>query len=526
MGLTALLVLIILLYIAWHAWTAAHSPLSRVPGPVLARFTSLWHAIHFPLGDLPAHAVRTARKYGKLVRVRPGELMVADGVLADAVAVKLDLPKPPVFRALRMPYPDLDSVFTMENLDKKSGEHRRRRRLVFPAFAPSTLEGVEPMIAGHVDDLVARLTREIREKGKTEVVKAFDDLTLDVILGLAFGMDSRALLGGDNADTEKAGNGPSAAHVGRNITYGFHYAGLRAVLSLVGLDVSYFGFVPYVAKCRAALAELQAFAEVTVKDRILAAAEGKAPLRNDLLQALVSSTDADSGERLSEREVVAEALLFFIAGQETTASSLSFATGFMMCRGARVWRRLQAEVDAASAAGPLDHAALRSLPYLDAVIWETLRLRPIASFIARYAPEDVELGGYHIPAGTTISCSTAAIGSDVSYWGADADSFRPERFLPPSLGGDGGWKDPADPEVRRHLPGFSWGSRNCIGQSLARMQMRMVLARLVAEFDCAGWCGPVAEGVFESWDGAKFSSSVKVAAGKLWARLDPRVKGR
>ncbi len=240
---------------------------------------------------------------------------------------------------------------------------------------------------------------------------------------------------------------------------------------------------------------------------------------------------------MNPREVVSEAALFLVAGQETTSSSLAFAAGFLMLHSARAWNRLQSELEKAFAAQdkvPTDatdrgfrrlwYAAVRDLPYLNAVVTESLRLRPIAAFIIRYTPDDLLLGEHTIPANTTLEVSSAAISTDPTFWGPDADQFNPERFLHPDLGGPVDWKDPSSHSVRRNLPTFSFGSRNCIGQNLARTQLKLVLANLVLNYDCRGWSGEgMSERQFQSWEeGLIYRPTMKVKGGKLFGELTRR----
>ncbi|KAI9027701.1 cytochrome P450 [Hyaloraphidium curvatum] len=537
-----LLLLGIFAYLAYRTLRLLASPVARLPGTVSSIFTNVRFLAAFLSGGFVPYNLALIRKFGPVVRVGPSEVLLGDAALAELATVKLDLPKPPaVFRMLRMPYLDDDSVFTFENKDRGADSgHRLRRRLVFPAFAPSALERVEPLVQDRVADLLLRISLDAGPKGDSpvELVDAFDAYTLDAILDLAFGLRPRSLLVPHSPEGRSA-DPLAPANIRRTVSRAFTYVGLRSALDSLGIDAGWLSFVPYVREGRAALDGMAEFTERVVAER--RAGAGGGPKREDLLQALCDSADEKSGYRMTAREVVSEAALFLVAGQETTSSSLAFAAGFLMLHGARAWHRLRAELDAAHAAlepaPPVDangfrrisHAALRDLPYLNAVLTETLRLRPIAAFIIRYTPQDLVLpdasGAEHpVPAGTMLEVASAAISTSPAFWGPDAERFAPERFLPPHLGGREGWKDPSSHETRKHLPTFSFGSRNCIGQALARMQLRLVLAHLVLNFDCDGWCGAnrMGEGGFDSWAGQVYRPTMKVAGGKLYGELRRR----
>jgi cytochrome P450 len=120
------------------------------------------------------------------------------------------------------------------------------------------------------------------------------------------------------------------------------------------------------------------------------------------------------------------------------------------------------------------HTQLKQLPYLNAVLNETMRMNPVpAAGLERIADKDFTLAGkLHVPKGTELICNVYHAQMDEKYW-TNACSFEPERWLPGN-------------ETRRDLEAFfpfGIGSRNCIGENFAWMQMRLVLATLIGRFD-------------------------------------------
>jgi cytochrome P450 len=116
---------------------------------------------------------------------------------------------------------------------------------------------------------------------------------------------------------------------------------------------------------------------------------------------------------------------------------------------------------------------LKSLPYLNAVIDETLRLRPVAGKgLERQLPADVVLGGYAIPKNTNINCFLWGSHMSDKYW-YKPHEFMPERWLD-------GAEHPADHDA--YFP-FSIGSRNCIGKNFAWMEARLGLFALLKYFE-------------------------------------------
>lgn len=103
------------------------------------------------------------------------------------------------------------------------------------------------------------------------------------------------------------------------------------------------------------------------------------------------------------------------------------------------------------------------------VINESLRLYPPALILPRMAFEDIKLGDLHIPRGLSIWIPVLAINHSEELWGKDANEFNPDRFASKSY------------SPGRFLP-FAMGPRNCIGQSFAMMEAKIILAMLISRF--------------------------------------------
>lgn len=105
---------------------------------------------------------------------------------------------------------------------------------------------------------------------------------------------------------------------------------------------------------------------------------------------------------------------------------------------------------------------------LNMVINESLRLYPPASILPRMAFEDIKLGDLHIPKGLSIWIPTLAIHHSKELWGPDANEFNPERF--------------ASKPICKHFIPYGAGPRNCVGQSFAMMEAKIILAMLISKF--------------------------------------------
>jgi cytochrome P450 len=158
--------------------------------------------------------------------------------------------------------------------------------------------------------------------------------------------------------------------------------------------------------------------------------------KKDLLNAIISSKDPD-GTPIHPDQVRGEVIATLVAGGDTTAMSILGCIGFLL-RHPKVFAKLRKEIDAAYTEGRLPkdksppYAELAKLPYLSAVVNETLRFSPSvgAAFTRRTPQQGVEiLPGNFIPGGTEVGVNNWVIGRNTDLYGNDAEVFRPERWM-------------------------------------------------------------------------------------------------
>jgi cytochrome P450 family 135 len=196
--------------------------------------------------------------------------------------------------------------------------------------------------------------------------------------------------------------------------------------------------------------------------------------RDDVFSALLVAEDED-GRRLSDREVRDELVTLLLAGHETTATGLAWCLDLLLHSPAVLARAIAAAAGSAQPgaepAAAVPHEAGTDAAgegYLDAVVKEALRIRPVIPGVGRVVRgEPFDLGGYSIPPGVEINPSIRVIHRREDLY-PDAGSFRPDRFLA---------ADP--PDTYTWIP-FGGGTRRCLGASFALMEMRIVLERVLA----------------------------------------------
>ncbi|EFN57207.1 hypothetical protein CHLNCDRAFT_51282 [Chlorella variabilis] len=147
----------------------------------------------------------------------------------------------------------------------------------------------------------------------------------------------------------------------------------------------------------------------------------------DLLDSLLLAAD-EAGQGMGDRAARDEAMTLLVAGQETSAIVLGWACAYL-AHHPEAQAAAAAEVAARVGARPLQAADAGRLPWVEAVVLEAMRLSPPAYLVGRCAAEATNLGGYHLPRGTTVLVSPHLLHRDPQHWGPDAAAFRPERWL-------------------------------------------------------------------------------------------------
>jgi len=184
------------------------------------------------------------------------------------------------------------------------------------------------------------------------------------------------------------------------------------------------------------------------------------PSRTDILQLLLAARD-EEGRAMTEDELRDELVTMLVAGHETTATALSWVFAFVLSNP-EVAARLQEEVEGArNGDGTPDVGKLTSNEYLDAVIKEAMRLRPILPDVVRRVEKPMTVAGYELPVGTMLTPCIHLAHRRAESWPEPA-RFKPERFLGVKV----------DPYT--WFP-FGGGIRRCLGMAFALYEMKIVV---------------------------------------------------
>lgn len=337
---------------------------------------------------------------------------------------------------------------------------KRQRRLSNPAFRRS-------MITAYADQMTscteALLSGSWGQGGIRDVYADFNDLTLQITLRALF---STSL---DESTSTQVVNAVERA---------FDFFSRRGTSSLVIPE-----WVPTLDNLEFGLAveQLNQVVYDIIAMRRAQQLSGSSSPPRDLLQSLMTSED-DQGGCMTDRDLRDELMTLLVAGQETSAILLGWATALLAWH-TDVQDKAAQEVHHVLGSQPPTASCIPSLRYVEATVLEALRLYAPAYLIGRCANQDVELCGYQLPAGTTVLLSPYLMHRDPELW-SDAESFRPERWLEfqTDMGVQG------YPALLKDLgPGgayipFGGGPRNCIGTGFAMMEGVLVLAACLQKY--------------------------------------------
>ncbi|KAK2765509.1 hypothetical protein FQN54_008363 [Arachnomyces sp. PD_36] len=468
------------LYLIGHAiYDIYFHPLRHFPGPKLQAISNIPFLSAWLAGTNVFQIQKLHEKYGDIVRTSPNALSFRDSqawkdIYGHRTQGQKNMIKDTVFYGP----PDTGNDNLLVSSDE---DHTRQRRLLAHAFSEKALRDQEPLIGIYVDLLVKRLYDQVDgpTRGKVDMVKWYNFTTFDVIGDLSFGEPFNCL--------EKDEYHSWVSMVFQGVKGGTFLAAAR-YYPWISYLVSTF-FIP------------KRLVELREENLTLSAAKVTRRIalgtnRPDFISYILKHNETEKG--MARAEIDSNANILIVAGSETIATFLSGCT-FYILKHREVYDKLVEVIRSTfRTEADITFSNLQTLPYLDAVVNETLRLYPpVAIGLPRKVPEGgAVLCGHYIPEGKAVSLSQyATYRSENNFY--DPNSFLPERWL----------ADP-DPKFkndnRNALQPFSFGPRNCIGRNLANSELRTILARVLWNFDlelCAesnNWAAD--QKVFTVWE--------------------------
>jgi len=357
-----------------------------------------------------------------------------------------------------------------------------------PIFTSGKMKGMLGFVKTTADNLVNELDKFASSEEEAECKKVYGCYTMDGLASAAFGMDINSFEKGNNSLFTKYAESL------------FKMSAIEAILMAFKMTVP--GFPYFLEGLNINIwkkKETKFFYEVilsTIKTR----REGRQERRNDLVDLMMDSIKQDikleedekqeeqyekdmklevdkKSKSMDEDVLVATAMIFMMAGYDTTATLLSYGS-YALAKNPEAQTRLQEEVDEAFADADggeefPDYSVIQALPYLDMVVHETLRLYAPVPMNNREATMDYRIPGteVHLKKGDLLSFSVEGLHRDPAHW-SHPEEFYPEHFS----------KEEKATRSPYAFQAFGQGPRNCIGMRFALLEAKVALLAVCRRF--------------------------------------------
>ncbi|KAK3320293.1 cytochrome P450 [Cercophora scortea] len=458
--------LLIVLPISRIIYNLFFHPLRHFPGPLIQRASVLPFAMYWCLGKQPSRTQQLHDQYGPVVRVSPNHLSFCDTRAWKDIYGHLPPTQPGAKKALEMdkttPFHRMFDDLPPTILNARREEHKHVRRALTHGFSETSLRQQDALIVKSVNLLLQKLHEQADQASTTGINTPINaeawynyttfDITGDLIFGTTFGCL-------DDSTYHPWITGIMSAVKFGGYMMAISYVGLHW---LVQIAFRLFG--------HRNLAKMNRLSGEMIQGRM-----GIKEDRDDLFEGLRNIPEPWN---LSFESLSGNAFILVLAGSETTATALSGAT-YLLTTHPEILAKLTHEVRSTfESADEITMTSANRLPYLLAVINESLRMYPpVTSGLVREVPVGGgTVAGHYLPAGTFVEVQSWAMNHCATYW-KDPWTFNPDRFLS------------STEEAREAgntleaLQPFSLGPRNCIGRNLAYAEMRLILARIIFDFD-------------------------------------------
>ncbi|ORX65508.1 putative cytochrome P450 monooxygenase [Linderina pennispora] len=411
------------------------SPLRNIPGPLTARLTNRRAEVISATGNAIKCGERDSIKYGDIYIYKPNAVSISNPSDWKMVLGSLKFLKSDYYSGIDL----FDIQNTLSGRDPKFVSVRKRQ--LGPYFAYGYLVKMEPTILRcGIKSLKnawdAQLARS--PTGEIEINYSRDYIlaTMDTIGGLVYGQDFNCVKNRDNT-------------LAQQLLCSIKFQAARSMIPIT----RYYPFSKLLAPLERPFRKYERFCRAAIAKRRAYLAEG-GDKPADLLQG--------SKVRMDETQIVSESMVMMAAGADTTSNTLLWTTHLFMLYPA-VYVRVCNEVREKFAPDHLItyHEAKAHLPYLEACIFETMRLCPIAG---GQAPR-----GHFLPAGTEVYLNFRGVHTNRKTW-ADPFRFVPERFLD-------------NDESKRNFYAFGGGARTCPGRNLSWVELFTIMANMLKDYE-------------------------------------------
>ncbi len=378
----------------------------------------------------PDFITKRYKRYGCIFKThlmgKPTVVMVGSEAAEFVLSNHMD------YFSWRQGWPNNFKVLLGESLFLMDGEeHRIKRRLIMPALHGSALANY----IGTMEKITRAYLKKWEEKEEFTWLQEFKQLTFDIaselLLGTKVGVESARL-----------------SQLFTTLTNG-----LFAVNPLP---------LPFTQFGKAIAARNQILEHLTKVVR-----ERRENPTKDALSLLIQARD-EEGNSLSEKELIAQAVLLLFAGHETTTSMLTWLC-LELARHPEVLQRAREEQLQLASKGDLNLEQLGQMPYLEQILLEVERLHPSVGGGFRGVVKEFEFNGFYVPAGLQLLYVIPETHKLPEIY-SQPEYFDPDRFSPKRL---------EHKQRPFSLIGFGGGPRICVGIAFAKMEMKIIAAHLL-----------------------------------------------
>ncbi|KAJ1898951.1 hypothetical protein LPJ66_002433 [Kickxella alabastrina] len=432
------------------------SPFRNIPGPFWSRISDLPALYHELRGVEPELMISRTEKYGSIFIIGPERVGICDPEIAQTLLLSHAYLKDKRYGNIVVFEPNVFLTIDPEL-------NKQRRRQLGPAMTLANLRHMEPAILDvGIKQLHKKWDRDIEQSEDGQKARVcyqhdFMLMSFDIISSLGFGQAHTSLTSGDTRIAKWV-------HSTLVVMY------LQAVMPIFNSGL----FRRFIAK--SLYDNVDAFISlgtqaVDNRRRYLSTLSTDEDKPKDILQSYIEAEDPKSRIRMTPSQVVTETIINLLAGSDTSSNTLAWTIHLLLLHP-QYYSRIVMEVREAFAPGHLINYSdcKASLPFLEACIYEAMRLVPVVTTMPRSMPRGgATFNGHFIPEGYTCSISIPGCNRNSEAW-ENPHAFYPERFL--------------DSEAnRRQMLTFSVGVRVCPGKTLAWMEMLPTLANVLSKYN-------------------------------------------
>ncbi|XP_062868643.1 cytochrome P450 3A40-like [Trichomycterus rosablanca] len=456
----SLVVLLFTLLLIYGVWPYGFFKKLGIPGPRPLPFLGTFYSYRKGFYNFDMECFK---KYGKVWGIYDGRLpilMVLDLEMIKAIMVKECFSAFTNRREMKMEQagPLADGITSV-----KDEKWKRIRSSLSPLFTSGRLKEIFPLAEKYADRFISSLKKKNLEES-VKIKELFAPYAMDVVTSASFSVET---------DSINNPNDPFVSNIKKFLNFSFFSPYL--------LITTLFPFlIPVLSKMGLTLFSKSAMDFFYGSLKKIKDQHNNENKRVDFLQLMIQGQISDEqaekelieqpAKGLTDHEILSQSLIFIFGGYETTSTTLTYLL-YNLTVNPDCMKKLVEDIDDTFPNNtPVTYDALMKMEYLEMAINESMRLLPTAPRLERMCKKTIELNGITIPKGTLVGIPAYVLNRDPELW-ESPEQFRPERFSPGN-----------DISPYTFMP-FGLGPRNCVGMRFAQMIMKLVIVKLLQNFN-------------------------------------------